>query len=154
MARSGSHSFGEISYAILKSMKTKALAIIIVFLIVFSGAWWCIKTQSIPDAGTVAKQPTSGPERDTATTTPSVPETKELIYTKDGFNPAVTHLKPGDFVIVKNHSTSTLELVSSKLPAASIAKGKDFKTTAFTEVGYLSVTDKKHPDKIGIILVE
>jgi|GEM_PF-4037543 len=88
-----------------------------------------------------------------ATTTPETEMAGDIIFTEDGFDPAVTRVKPGGSVTFINHSNKTLELISDTLDAMSIPKGKE-RSVTLNEIGTLSVSDIKHPEMIGIILVQ
>ncbi len=135
-------------------MKIKILIVIALLMLLLGGVWLSMNKREISNARIDRTDLSKNSQtEETASTTPKTPQTKTLLYTENGFDPAVTHLSPGDSVIFKNQSQKTMELFSDTVSVASIKKGGEFKTT-LTRVGVISVTDKLHPDKIGILLVQ
>jgi len=133
-------------------MKTKIfilLAVSFILAILATGLWI---TKKEPAQRIEAPILPFAEKTNEATTTPTEPITKNIIYTKDGFNPAVTNIKPGDSIVFKNQNSKTLDLVMSDATSATIAKGKNFEMV-FSEVGTLSLSDKWNPQVFGVVIV-
>jgi plastocyanin len=90
-----------------------------------------------------------------ATSSPEItaPTKNEIIYTKDGFDPAVTYAKQGDTLTFINKSGASLDLVSALFAGKTIQNGKSYEITLSAPAA-ISISAKKHADQMGIIVVK
>lgn len=133
-------------------MKTKVLIFLFIIAAVFCAAIFLLLQYNNPVTYT-ADPLIASEQKKSAETATTTPQTKQIIYTDGGFNPAVTRIKPGDSVTFKNQSNAPMSLVSDGADSVVIPKGKDFKTT-MTEIGTLSFSALENPKVIGIIIVQ
>ncbi|MFA5831727.1 MAG: cupredoxin domain-containing protein [Candidatus Paceibacterota bacterium] len=136
---------------------TFILVLIIVLLFFLWPKYIDNKTLPVPLIKKTADIPVS------ATTTKRVPQTKEIIYTNEGFSPSVLSVFAGDTVIFKNKSdedfqpTSNARDKNGEYPdftsANPVPKNKPYEFT-FKTPGEYGYYDALNQSRFGVVVVK
>lgn len=132
---------------------------VFVLLGIFSFFFWPKNTEKAHFSVPIKQKTVNNPS---ATTTERKPQTKEIIYTNEGFSPSVLSVFAGDTVIFKNKSDKNFQPTNNALnkdgerpdfsSANPVPKNKqyEFIFTTRGEYGYYDLLDQS---RFGVVIV-
>jgi plastocyanin len=148
-------------------MQNKKLLLVIIIIILFAGGYFLflapkdVKAPPIEEITPAQNAPSAVVE--TSTTTARIPKKYEVIYTADGFAPAVMNVEIGDTVVFKNKSGESFWPASNEHPTHASYPEFDAKTEitdmkiyefVFTKSGAWGYHNHLSPKMMGVVVVK